>query len=67
MGQSTIQKTRKLCALCKHWNGQRGSDYIQPVPGGASFRIELSERQTCFAKGIPTVATQTCPKFVPRY
>ncbi len=69
MSDTTINRTQKLCALCRYWNGAIGSTTIQIVPGGTMFRFDSNERKSCFkpGKGIETNAMVTCPNFKPRY
>lgn len=66
MGKTTMRSNAKKCALCKHWNGSRGSDTIVPKIGGC-FEVEMTEKQTCYLKTNQTTAIFSCLKFEPRY
>ena len=66
MGKTTMRSDAKKCALCKYWNGVRGSDTIIPKPGGF-FQVEMTEKQSCNFRVSQTTSIFTCPKFEPRY
>lgn len=66
MGKMMLRKTDKVCALCRYWNGARGSDTIQPKLGGF-FQVESTEKQTCYQRTGQTTAKFRCAKFEPRY
>jgi hypothetical protein len=65
MGKTSMRKTNRMCAMCKHWNGTIGSTTIKPVLGG-TFQVEMTEKQTCYQRALPTTACFTCNKFEPR-
>lgn len=61
-----INKTFKVCALCKNWNGPMGARSINVKPNGF-FEIESTEENKCFETGFTKGAMSKCPKFSPRY
>ena len=69
MSQITVSRNKKICALCRYWNGAIGSLSVRIVPGGMMFQLDTSEQKACFkpGKGIETNAMVTCPNFKPRY
>lgn len=62
----SINKSFKVCALCKNWNGARGSDTIVAKPGGF-YEIDNSEEKICSMTGFKKGAMSKCPKFENRY
>lgn len=66
MGKIILRKTDKACALCRYWNGARGSDTIKPMVG-EKFQVEITEKQTCYQRTGQTTANYRCTKFETRY
>lgn len=66
MAKIMLRKTDRKCALCRYWNGTRGSDTIQPKLGG-NFQVETTEKQTCWQRTSQTTANFSCAKFEQRY
>ena len=69
MSRANISRKQRVCVLCRYWNGALGSLKIDVSYGGETFTYEREERHKCFkrGKGMETLATNTCPYFVPRY
>lgn len=69
MSEITANRSQKICALCRYWNGAIGSLSVRILPGGMMFQLDNREQKACFkpGKGIETNATFTCPNFKPRY
>ncbi len=66
MAKVLAPKNGKVCVLCANWNGSVGSTTIEAKPGG-NFLYDRTESQSCFKKGVKTLAWATCPNFRARY
>ncbi len=66
MAKGMIRPDNKKCVMCKHWNGTKGGDSVNPKIGGV-FQYEMTEKQKCYKQCKDTQATYTCAKFEPRY
>ncbi len=62
MAKIMLRKTDRKCALCRYWNGAKGSDTLQPKLSG-TFQVEATEKQTCYQRTGQTTANFGCAKF----
>ena len=58
----------KICAMCRHWNGQVGGLTVKPRKNSPNFfEHDPEEAQTCYKNHFVKKAWNSCSEWTGRY
>ena len=64
----SISPNTKICAMCMHWNGYTGGQYVKPKEGMMNtWKYDPNERQFCYKKHIEKAAWHSCSEWSKKY
>lgn len=65
---SNCNSNTKICAMCFHWNGYIGGQYVEPKVGMAiTWTYAPNEKQICYKKHIEKSAWHSCLEWQKKY
>lgn len=68
MGLKSTSPNARICAMCMHWNGQRGGDSVQPRVGMMNvIQYDDQEVKVCYKRHFEKKAWNSCNDWTKRF
>lgn len=68
MAKKNCSPTARICAMCEHWNGNKGGIHVQPRVGMRNvMEYDSEETQICYKRSFNMKAWNSCSEWLKKY